>query len=182
MVSANRSEMSIRFQDRWAIRRSAGQLIPDYRDTDLTYYEDFLPFLVITEIEKESRRLPFRFVGSAIRDFAGRELTGTNYHDLFPDSKTDIIRERSHLLQEYSCGRYEHAVVDFKGGRHFSCDITILPMTDAKQNYIFLNYVEVTEELALLDPKKKLTKIEYPVDAVEYIDLGVGVPDYKLAV
>ena len=94
----DRSKASLAFQARWAELRAPGVLVPESNDIALTHFAEFLPLLIIVEVDLASGTMPIRLVGSLIRDIVGKEFTGKNFLEIVEDADSEGSW-RSRLLE-----------------------------------------------------------------------------------
>lgn len=175
MSIAQRSEKGLAFERQWSKLRNKGELIPPHSAFDLLEFLDFLPVLVIAEIDLASRTMPIRFAGNAIRDFVGIELTGKDFIEYDSNADPEVSWQHRQAYHDHPCGRYEVLDIKFQGGFHMECALTILPLTGTNDERLVVTLVEPIEsKVSIISSEAELIAEALKYGA--YLDIGSGIP------
>lgn len=175
MSTDQRSEKSLTFERQWSELRKEGELILSRSAFDPLDFLDFLPVLVIAEIDLASRTMPIRFAGSAIRDFVGFELTGKDFIEYDSNANAEVGWQHRQAYHDHPCGRYEVLDIKFQGGFHMECALTILPLTGTNEERLVVTLVEPIEsKVSIINSETEL--IAEALKYGTYLDTGSGTP------
>lgn len=176
MSIEERSGISLAFQARWAELRAPGVLVPESNDIELTHFAEFLPLLIMVEVDLASRTMPIRFVGSLIRDIVGKEFTGENYLDFVENEEPEIGWQRRLKVHDHPCGRYEVVNMKFPGRVGLEGSLTTLPMIGPASSRRFLVHGEPMATAPHLESNQTGGNIKKNNNSA-YFDLGAGIPE-----
>lgn len=172
----NRSEASVAFQARWSELRPAGVLVPESTDIELTHFAEFLPLLILVELDLASGTMPIRLVGSLIRDIVGREFTGQNYLDLVENEDEEAGWRTRLPVHDHPCGRFEIVHMKFPGHVRLQGSLTTLPMVRPSGERLFLVLGEPMAEPPHLEGDQTGGNITKNDNSM-FFDIGAGIPE-----
>lgn len=172
-----RSKSSLAVQEQWSRLRSEGELILPRSAFDPKYFVEFLPFLVMAELDLTTKTMPIRLAGSAIRDLVGFELTGKNFLDFDSEPNKEPGWRHRVAYHDHPCGRYEVLDVRYSSRLCRECALTILPLLGSRGERLIFVYVERIESTMPHHDEGTATIAE-PVKMAMHIDIGSGVPDF----
>lgn len=173
--SGERSKASLAFEKKWSDFQSSDKLIPGRIDFDILDLVDYLPQLVIAEIDLGAKKMPIKFAGTAIRDFVGFELTNVDFIDFDKNHDPEQGWKRRAAYHGHPCGRFEILEIGFSARKTIACGLTILPLlgrNGEQQVAVFVEPEEIRKAFGKLAPKMNGEKISFGI----YIDLGAGTP------
>lgn len=171
-----RSKASLAFERQWSELRQDGAVVPLQDAFDPIEFIDYLPVLVLAEIDLENMTMPIKLAGNAIRDFVGFELTGKDFLEYDSNDDADLGWVHRRCYHDHPCGRYELLDIKFGGGFFMESALTILPLIGTMGERSVAVFVEpfeskvsvVNEESAVIAESAKFGA---------YLDIGAGVPD-----
>ena len=175
MKMSERSNRSQEFQKRWSEGRSSGKFIPQRSEFDFLAFSEFIPQLVMAEVNLEDKTMPIKFAGTAIRDFVGFELTNMDFteFDSNPDPAQGWLHRRAY--HDCPCGRFELLKFKFERNKTFACQLTILPVVgpnEERQLAVLVEPDEVEKSFGRRAPKMSSETLTFG----SYIDIGAGLP------
>lgn len=171
-----RTSKSHEFEKLWRQIRREDELIPPRSALTPQVFKDFLPSMVLAEVDPVEHTALIRLAGTAIRDFLGFELTGKDYANMNRDGGTEFLVSRRNGYHEYPYGRCEYVSVKFKKSLMTQCELTLFPLWgSAKERIIALLMIPVEKHsgYSTLDERALTHKFE----GEHFIDIGAGVPE-----
>lgn len=175
MPIEQRNEASFAFEKQWAEMRKDGELVPPRASFDPLQFVDFLPTLVLVEIDLVSKKMPIKFAGSAVRDFVGFELTGRDFLEYDSNPDPELGWQHRVSYHDQPCGRFEVLDIKFNGQLYIECAMTVLPLAGTNSERLVIAFVEPLDtQTSLIANESKL--ITETVKFGIYLDIGAGVP------
>jgi hypothetical protein len=171
-----RSQKSHAFEKQWSELRKGDEPIPPQKAFDPIAFVDYLPVLVLAEIDLDEKTMPIRLAGNLIRDFVGFELTGKDFLEYDTNPDTELGWEHRRAYHDHPCGRYEVLDIKFGGGFYVECALTILPLIGEKKERIVAVFVEPFESKVSVIRNERAAIAETVKFGV-YLDISAGVPD-----
>lgn len=170
-----RSEESLAFQSQWEALRGIGELVPARSAFLPSKFIEFLPSVVLVEIDLVARTMLVKLAGSGIRGFLGFELTGRDFLAAHIDADVENAWEHRRAYHDHPCGRYEVLDMKFSGDVQTESSLTILPLRGPGDERLIVLYAE-PRKIILSEDKPRSDIVSSPAKFVSYIDLGAGIP------
>lgn len=161
----------------WRSKRT-GHELPLTTDIDLLALIPWLPHLTLFDLLSYDEAI-CRFVGTAITERMGRDLTGQN---VFPQQSIAMRKRTQKAYQtiiNHPCGMVSCYTNHYSNGIHGMVRSLHLPLAAVQGTPPRLLGVVVREEKAdYLSPIEQTISVT-DVTSVEWVDIGLGVPSEK---
>jgi len=163
------------FIDYWLSLPKTGR-VPARADLDPVAIRDILPNFLLWELNR-GHDAKWRLVGSGIREWFGRELTGTDVIDIHAEASKQKAIAAGLAMGAQPCGAWGLMALRSPQGYDFLVEVMCLPLRDAQGKVtLFANTMERRADRAYFDAiaaagARMVNFVEH-----RFIDIGAGLP------
>ncbi len=166
-----------RFVDYW-LTLPKDACVPARAALDPAAIREILPFFLLWEL-KDAAEARWRLVGSGIRDWLGRELTGRDVLEMYDEATRPKAFMAGLAMGAQPCGAWGLAMLHSPRGYDFLVEVICLPLRDrAGRVTLFANTMERVEDRRFFDAvaaagARMVSFVEH-----RFIDVGAGLPNF----
>jgi hypothetical protein len=151
-------------------------LVPRRADLDPTAIREILPRFLMWEI-KSSHDATWRLVGSGIREWFGRELTGESALGIHEESARPKVIAAGLAMAAQPCGAWGLMTLHSPQGYDFVVEVLSLPLRDARGRInLFASTMERVQDRAYFDAIAAAGARMVNFLDHRFIDIGAGLP------
>jgi hypothetical protein len=151
-------------------------LVPPRSALDPTAIPDLLPNLMLWEL-RDVHDARWRLVGSAVREWFGRELTGTDVLEIHMPAARPKAMAAGAAMAAQPCGAWGLMALRSPRGYDFLVEVTCLPLRDAAGTVtLFANTMERLRDRSYFDAMAAAGARMVNFVEHRFIDIGAGLP------
>ncbi|MBL8662738.1 MAG: PAS domain-containing protein [Candidatus Odyssella sp.] len=170
--------VAARFVDYWATLPKTGH-VPMRAAIEPAAIREILPHFLLWGGTSGSDAT-WRLVGSGIRDWFGRELTGTNVLDIHADAAKPKAVAAGLAMRAQPCGAWGLMMLTSPQGYDFLLEVLCLPLRDAGGRIsLFANTMERVREHRYFDAMAAAGARMIGFVEHRFIDIGAGLPAFS---
>jgi hypothetical protein len=164
-----------RFTDYW-LSLPKIELVPMRAHVDPVAIREILPNFLMWDLNR-GHDAKFRLVGSAIRDWFGRELTGRDVLEIHADAARPKAVAAGLAMGAQPCGAWGLMALNSPQGYDFLVEVMCLPLRDREgRTALFANTMERVQDRRFFDAMaaagaRMINFVEH-----RFIDIGAGLP------
>ena len=169
--------VAARFMDYW-LTLPKRAFVPARADLEPGAFRDVLPYFMIWEINR-GHDARWRLVGSGIREWFGRELTGHEVLEIHTEAAKPKAVAAGLAMAAQPCGAWGLMALRSPQGYDFLVEVICLPMRDAQGKVtLFANTMERIQDRGYFDAlaasgARMVNFVEH-----RFIDVGAGLPAF----
>ena len=166
-----------RFIDYWlSLPKADG--VPARADFDPLAIREILPYFLLWELNR-GHDSKWRLVGSGIRDWFGRELTGRDVLELHTDDAKPKAIAAGLAMGAQPCGAWGLMALHSPQGYDFLCEVMCLPLRDAEGKVtLFANTMERVQDRTFFDSMAASGAHMQTFVEHRFVDIGFALPDF----
>jgi len=164
-----------RLVDYWLSLPKTGG-VPARAALDPAAFRHILPNFMIWELNR-GRDAKWRLVGSGIREWFGRELTGRDVLEIHTDAAKPKAVAAGLAMAAQPCGAWGLMALRSPQGYDFLVEVMCLPLRDAAEKVtLFANTMERIQERRFFDAMAAAGARMVNFVEHRFIDIGFGLP------
>jgi len=170
--------VAARYVDYWlSLPKADG--VPARADFDPLAIREILPYFLLWELNR-GHDSKWRLVGSGIRDWFGRELTGRDVLELHTDDAKPKAIAAGLAMGAQPCGAWGYMALHSPQGYDFLVDVVRLPLRDsAGRVTLFGNTMERLQDRTFFDAMAAAGARMVNFVEHRFIDIGAGLPTFE---
>ncbi len=153
--------------------------VPSRADIDPAAIREILPYFMLWELNRGDDA-KWRIVGSGIREWFGRELTGTDVLDMHDEAARPKAVAAGLAMSAQPCGAWGLMTLHSPQGYNFLVEVLCLPLRNAEGRVALLaNTMERVQDRPFFDAMaaagaRMMNFVEH-----RFIDIGAGLPVFS---
>ena len=166
-----------RFIEYWLSLPKSG-CVPRRADLDPISFRGILPNFLIWQLN-QGHGAKWRLVGSGIREWFGRELTGRDVLEIYADAAKPKAVAAGLAMAAQPCGAWGLMALNSPQGYDFLVEVMCLPLRDAEGKVtLFANTMERVQDRSYFDAMAAAGARLESFVAHRFIDIGAGRPAF----
>jgi hypothetical protein len=150
--------------------------VPARAAIDPAAIREILPYFLLWELN-HGYDAKWRLVGSGVRDWFGRELTGRDVSEIHAEGAKEKAVAAGLAMGAQPCGAWGLMALNSPQGYDFLCEVLCLPLRDGQGRVtLFANTMERIQDRRFFDAMaaagaRMINFVEH-----RFIDIGAGLP------